>query len=467
MTRAPLGVNLAGYFQSVMGIGEVVRSVAAALESQGVEVTPVPLAAGHLDELSGAGPGATTVAQRHPINLICVNAEGLDVFADRMGPDFFSGRHSIGLWWWEVSDFPDRWLGAFRHLDEVWAGSGHVAAALSAVSPVPVVKVTTPVEPPSPEPLPRAQLGLPEGFLFLSAFDYNSGFERKNPLGALTAFERAFEPGEGPSLALKCIGQEHHPDRHSELVAAAARRPDVHLIDRALEPAERDALLAACDCYLSLHRAEGFGLPLAEAMALGKPAVATGYSGNLEFMTARNSWLVDYTLVPIGAGAEPYPAGGTWAEPDLDDAVRALREVAGDPDAAGRRAARGRADLLRGHSREAAGADMARRLARVHDRWGERAAGERRADGAAGAARRIAAGAEASAAPTSAPRGALRRLMLRALKPYTTFQRGVDQELVRSIDELRADVEALRAGQDRLAEQVRRDAAASTPRPDR
>ena len=202
----------------------------------------------------------------------------------------------------------------------------------------------------------------------------------------------------------------------------------MHVIDRSLPRAERDALIAACDCYVSLHRAEGFGFPLAEAMASGKPVVATGYSGNLEYMTARNSWLVDHTLVPIGPGADPYPADGTWAEPDLDHAARALREVADDPDAGQRRALCGKEDLQRAHSPEAAGADMARRLARIHERWGERARGERPTDGAASAARRIAAGAGASAAPTSAPRGALRRLMLRALKPYNPQQR-VDREL--------------------------------------
>ena len=110
---------------------------------------------------------------------------------------------------------------------------------------------------------------------------------------------------------------------------------------------------------------------------------------------------------------------------------------------------------------------MARRLARIHERWGERARGERPEGGTALAARRIATGPEASAAPTSAPRGALRRLMLRLLKPYTTHQERVDQELVRSIEELRAEVEELRAGQERLAEQARRDSAASTPPPDR
>ena len=113
--------------------------------------------------------------------------------------------------------------------------------------------------------------------------------------------------------------------------------------------------LAASDAYVSLHRAEGFGLPLAEAMLLGKPAVATNYSGNLDFMTPRNSWLVDFRRVALDRGHRPYPAGGTWAEPDLDHAAEQMRHVYRHREDANEVARRGRDELRALLSAAAAG----------------------------------------------------------------------------------------------------------------
>ena len=455
------GVNLAGYFGSVLGIGEVARSLVDALESQNVAVSPIGLVASHSrqEESSVAerGPGYATF----PINLVCVNADTLEGFVDRVGPDFFAGRHSIGYWWWELSEFPERWHGAFEHVDEVWAGTHHVADAIAAVAPVPVVKVTVPVEAPPFEPLPRERLGMPDGYVFLFVFDYNSVFERKNPLAAIEAFTRAFAPGDGASLVLKSLEHDRHPEAHRRLLAAAARHPDVHVIDRALPRAEKDALIDACDCYVSLHRAEGFGITLAEAMALGKPVIATGYSGNLDFMTAANSYLVDHRLVPVGEGADPYPAGAQWADPDVDHAARLMREIFEDPTAARGRGLRGQAELRRTHSREAAGRSMAARLLRIQERWGLRAAGlARDTRGIVDAlklGRVISRGPEpAFGKALSRPRNAARELVLRVIKPYSAYQRNVNEDLLHAIKALDDGLQALAAGQARLRPQVER-----------
>ena len=145
MTGPRAGVNLAGYFRSVLGVGEVARGLVDALEAQNVAVAPVGLVAGHSgqeeSDVVERGPSYATF----PINLVCVNADALSGFVDRMGPDFFGGRHTIGYWWWEVEEFPERLHEAFEHVDEVWAGTRHVAETLAAVSPVPVVQLTPPV----------------------------------------------------------------------------------------------------------------------------------------------------------------------------------------------------------------------------------------------------------------------------------------------------------------------------------
>jgi glycosyltransferase involved in cell wall biosynthesis/SAM-dependent methyltransferase len=445
--RAPLpsssfrtGVNVAGYFKAVLGVGEVARQVVSALESQ-----EFPLALVGLDtpfsEQSERFERETGHEAIYPTNLICVNADSIQSFLEEMGPDFRRDHHSIGLWWWEVSKFPERWFHAFNYVDEVWACTRHIADALAAVSPVPVVHMPLPVAPPVVEPMSREALGLPEeGFLFLFTFDYYSVFRRKNPVAVVEAFKRAFAAGDGAKLVVKSINHDHDPEGHAQLVAAAADHPDVVLLESYVSREEKDAMLAAADCYVSLHRSEGFGLGLAESMHLGKPVIATGYSGNLDFMTARNSYLVDHEMVPIGPGAEPYPEDGEWAEPSVEHAAELMRQVFDDRAEAAERAARGRADIARTHSPETAGKAMIERLLRVQLRpW----AGRGKVDlprtlDAEWLYRKVAEGPPIEGAPsrTEDARQAMRKAVLRFMRPYTVHQQEVDRELVMALDRI-------------------------------
>ncbi len=164
----------------------------------------------------------------------------------------------------------------------------------------------------------RSRLGLPDGFLFLFVFDFNSVEKRKNPRGLIDAYLRAFpEPSEGTGLVLKTVNGERHPHAFSELLAAAGDRSDIIVMDRYLSAADRDALVASCDCYVSLHRSEGFGLTVAEAMLLGKPVIATAYGGVTDFVTEETAFPVRYERVLVGDGAAPYAPDESWAEPDL------------------------------------------------------------------------------------------------------------------------------------------------------
>ena len=201
--------------------------------------------------------------------------------------------------------------------------------------------------------------------MLLFSFDFLSTAERKNPWGLVEAFSRAFTPDEGPVLVVKSINADRRPADAERLRLAAAGRPDVILNEDYLDAPARDALVAHCDAYVSLHRSEGLGLTMAEAMAWGKPVVATGYSGNLHFMTDENSFLVPFRPAPIPAGCEPYPVGGRWADPDLDEAARLIRLVVDDPAGAAVRGARAASDIAVMHSPEAAGAAFAARLAEI------------------------------------------------------------------------------------------------------
>lgn len=457
------GVNVVGYFRSELGVGEAGRQVVSALDAARVPVAPMH---GETIPLSRQGHAFRLFEReeaRFPINLICMNADAIPQFAAQAGPAFFGGRYSIGLWFWEVVDAPaDGWGNAFRHLDEVWVATDHVAEAIRPIAPVPVTKVTLPIYIPPTWPLPRSTLNLPEGFQFLFSFDYLSVFERKNPLAVVDAFTRAFDAGAGASLVVKCINDEHDPSNHGRLTKAAAAHPDIRVIDTYLSAESKNALTASCDCYVSLHRSEGFGLTMAEAMYFERPVIATAYSGNLDFMTPVNSYLVDHTLVPIGPNAAPYPADGRWAEPDVAQAADLMREVFTDREGAAERGRRAAADLRRTHNALIAGAGMARRLEEVHPRVTP-----------ARAPRAVATSlrprlAQGPVAPARSPLGAVgrtgRRLMLRLMKPLSAYQAMVNDDIARSVDSLELAVKNARlAGEAehlasmRSADRARRD----------
>lgn len=443
------GVNVAGYFESELGVGEAARAIVSGLDAMGVPLVPVhgrwrpPARQGH--RYAAFSPADAPF----PVNLLCVNADMTEQWLAEAGPDFRDGRYTIGLWWWEVAAWPDRWLGAFDHVDEVWAATDHVHAALSRVASVPVSRITLPIQAPSARLCRREDVGLPEGFLFFFMFDYRSVAERKNPFDVVTAFVDAFAPGEGATLALKCINAEANPEAHRRLQAAAAHHPDVHIIEGYVAPADKNAMLASADCYVSLHRAEGYGLTLAESLLLGKPVIATGYSGNLDFMSPDGSWLVDAEMVAIGPGHDPYPADGEWAQPDVGQAARYMREIFEDPVGARSRAARGAEAIRRTHSPRAAGATMASRLELLRRRRSDWLPSQHDGAGSPSVGLDSASALlSRGPAPDGVNRGRARSLVrqsaLRVMKPYTAFEQQVDHTLLSAIRTLEERTDAAR-----------------------
>jgi glycosyltransferase involved in cell wall biosynthesis len=210
------------------------------------------------------------------------------------------------------------------------------------VSPVPVTYIPLAVPPLAPEPPARAAFGLPErGTAFLFVFDVSSQAERKNPLAVIRAFREAGFSRDEATLVLKFTNPAFDRAAIRRLHQEASGL-NVLFLDGFMSRRELTSLLNTCDVYVSLHRSEGFGVTILEAMALAKPVIATGYSANLDFMTPANSHLVNYELVTLTKNSGPYPRGFTWAEPDVSHAARLMRIVAEDPMAArelGRRAA--------------------------------------------------------------------------------------------------------------------------------
>jgi glycosyltransferase involved in cell wall biosynthesis len=311
----------------------------------------------------------------YSINILCINGDGVPVFAREAGRSFFEDRFTVALWWWEIGEPPASWARAYEFVDEVWVASQHLYDVIAPSCPVPVVRITLPVATPSFATRSRAQLGLPEdGFVFLYLHDYHSVPARKNPLGLIEAFRRAFpEPGEA-KLVVKSMNSRSRPLEHERVALAAAGREDITLLDACLDAEEKNAMIAACDCYVSLHRSEGLGLTIAEAMLLGKPVIATGYGGTLEFMNERNSYLVDWEPVAVGERAHPYPPEAEWAQPDLDHAALLMRGVVSDPNEARARGELARDEISQRHSAAEAGETMARRLGVIRRHLSEQGA---------------------------------------------------------------------------------------------
>ncbi|HWT91944.1 MAG TPA: glycosyltransferase family 4 protein, partial [Solirubrobacteraceae bacterium] len=363
-----IGVNAAGFLRGGLGLGQAARLYVAALQDAGVPVRTLSVDP-RMPDVAGAKLKTIDFADLEaegdlPFNLVCVNAPELPAFAADAGPAFFEDRYTIGVWAWETDVVPATWDPAFGLVDEIWVYSTYVQEILSRVSPVPVIRVPLPIVTPDPRGA-KVSFPLPDAFTFLFMFDFYSTLQRKNPLGLVEAFKRAFAPGEGPHLVLKSFNGDYKPDRVLRLRTAAEGRPDIHIVDTFIPEQERAALMAACDCYVSLHRSEGFGLTLGEAMALGKPVVATGYSANLDFMSPANSYLVDHTMTQVGPEGENYPAEGQWAEPDLDHAAALLREVWEDQEKARARGARAQEEIAEHFSIHAVGSLAHQRLRRL------------------------------------------------------------------------------------------------------
>jgi glycosyltransferase involved in cell wall biosynthesis len=336
VTSPPLdGVNVAGYLTAESGVGEAARGYVRALQQCGI-----PVALNNFDVAVGsrkADRSFSEFAQNNPfaINLICINADQLPAFVQNVGEGYFQGKYNIGVWWWELPDFPQENWSSFRWLDEIWVGSSFIQQSLSRYSPIPIVRIPPAV---SINPSVRAafsqsqqsqrhSLALPaDEFLFLFMFDFFSGFERKNPLATVRAFKQAFKPSEPVRLVMKCINSQKAANKLQQLQEAVGDAR-VTILDRYLSGAETTGLIAACDAYVSMHRSEGLGLPLVEAMLLQKPVIATGWSGNADFMTVSNSYPLPYKLIVNNTDVGPYRTGELWAEPDQAAAAQAMRAV--------------------------------------------------------------------------------------------------------------------------------------------
>jgi len=359
------GIDVLGFFTAEHGVGEAARVLTSTLQAAGVPVSTIDYTdtqsrREHLFDCDNVS--------RNKVLMMAVNADHLNEAHRRLDRKFFRKRYVIGQWFWELEEAP-QWFGpAFAHVDELWAPTRFIETMLRkhAPSQVQVKYVPLPVVTPQVDAsISRSRFGLDDRYMFLFAFDFMSVMKRKNPLALIEAFCSAFAEGEGPMLVIKAINGDKRLVERNMLRDAVRKRSDIVLIDEYFTKVETSTLTSLADCYVSLHRSEGLGLTMSEAMTLGRPVIATGYSGNLDFLSGANSFIVPGLRVKVGHGAEGYSPEAMWMEPNVSEAAKYMRYVYENQAEAVQKGLRGQADILRAFDVASCGAIMKGRLEQI------------------------------------------------------------------------------------------------------
>ena len=366
-TPAPVqtGVQLIAYIRASMGVGEAARGNAAALEASAIPFGIVNYEKGNPSRMDNLRWQHREIQRpQYGINLIHINADHTPGVMKDLGPQWFDQHYNIGFWAWEMPEFPDRWINSFDLLDEVWVPSAYVNQAVAAKSPIPVITIphVIDVNDNNAHQYPRAYFGIPDqAFVFISMFDTHSVAQRKNPFGSILAFQQAFTASDNNVQLLIKINNADEANL-KVLRSLVGNYQNIVLLDAHLDRAQIDSLINCCDCYVSLHHAEGFGLGPAEAMSLGKVALLTAWSGNMEYMRSNNCVAVQYSLKTLGKDYGPYEAHQYWAVPDIGDAAAQMRDLSQNPARVRSLGEQARKTIQQEFSADAVGARMRQRL---------------------------------------------------------------------------------------------------------
>jgi glycosyltransferase involved in cell wall biosynthesis len=362
-----LGLNIIGFLTADLGVGESARCMVRAADAAALPTALVPLKLNCKNRL-----GDLTYAARlqetnpHGVNVIHLDPPASRDIDHHHGADFLVGKYNIAYFAWELPEFPDAWVPSLDYYDEIWCPSDFTAAAIAMKSAAPVLTMPHAIafaRPAETTAALRARLGLPLGeFLFLSLFDLNSYAERKNPRAVVEAFRQSGLGGAGAALVLKLQNVAGNEADFAAVRESARDLPGTVLLTETLSRADIYALEAACDCFVSLHRSEGFGLAVAESMFLGKPVISTDWSGTAEFVTPENGCPVRAPLVTLTQNHGPYAKGSTWADPDPAHAAEWMQRLFADRTLAANLGAAARATIESRYSPAVIGARYRRRL---------------------------------------------------------------------------------------------------------
>ena len=303
------------------------------------------------------------------VNIFCINGDEVERSLDVLVNPMSEGSKNIIYPAWELERYPQEWAHQLERFDEVWAASAFTHAAISNAVDTPVYHLPLASEIKRRALRSRRYFGIRDStYAFLFSFDCFSFIERKNPFAVLEAFAALISkrPFDDVTLVIKLNNADRRPEMKMRFDAALAPiRDRVTVVDRVLRDAEMKCLVGVSDCFISLHRSEGFGFGLTEAMSLGKPVIATAYSGNMDYCTDSTAILIPHELIPLCAGDYPHWQNQSWADADVEAATRAMIDLVDNPQRGRDIGARARLHLTKNFSYLASGLRYSRRIAEL------------------------------------------------------------------------------------------------------
>ncbi|WP_419869669.1 glycosyltransferase [Chryseobacterium sp. CT-SW4] len=364
------GVNISGYINKQFGLGEGVRSNIRAIKTTDIPYVindfNITLSKHVMDETQNA----LAVSEENPynINLVQINIDRLHSVMQETDKSYFQNKYNIAFWAWELENFPEESKVFFSLFNEIWVPSNFCTEAISKVSPVPVIKIMHSIELETPS-YSRKEFNLPEDkFIFMTMFDYYSSISRKNPIATIEAYEKTFGKNNPDVLLLiKTSISKEFPNEKKLLMERIGDNKSIIIIEEILDRDRLYSLMNCCDCFVSLHRSEGFGLTMAEAMYLGKPVIATSYSANTEFMNINNSFLVKYNLIKTGNEYYFSTEKDVWADADVEHASQQMELVFSNRELASLIAQKGQNDVKNILSPKAMGEKIKQRLELINN----------------------------------------------------------------------------------------------------
>ena len=323
-------IEVIGFFQSISGIGESARLCAQQLAADGYQVkcTSVESFFRKSVELQWDWPHAVHEEQVQ-CRIFHLNPPMLPTAILQMGIKQFKQTYNIGYWAWELELIPTEWINAIRYMNAIFTPSEFTSKVIQTYTKIPVITVTHPVTVGHATPAMRDRLGIPaDAFLISNIFSFGSAMERKNPLALIRAFKQAFSAKDSAYLVLKANAGDVSPEK-KQLLELISDQPNIRLIDQHWSRADILGLIQSSNIYASLHRSEGFGLTIAEAMLLGTPAMVTAWSGNMDFCNDENSFLITYNQIAVASNHPEFKGltNAHWAAADVEATTGLLKQI--------------------------------------------------------------------------------------------------------------------------------------------